>query len=267
MRYESVLSKFSKLKPGRDGRSWTACCPVHGDRQPSLFLFVGHQGQLMAVCQSHYGCEWRDIVRATGTREQDWFPGSKKEAKRVSKEIAATYDYRDELGDLLYQVVRFEPKGFSQRRPSPNTEGWTWDMEGVRKVPYRLPEIISNPNQPVIVTEGEKDADILTHLGLVATTNVGGAGKWTSDLSHCLRGRRVAIIPDHDAPGWRHAALVAGSLIVSGAESVRIVRLSGICEGQDLTDWLEQDRTGDLREAVLCQIRRAPEWRSMECAA
>jgi putative DNA primase/helicase len=35
----------------------------------------------------------------------------------MGKEVAA-YDYHDENGKLLYQVVRFEPKDFRQRRPN-----------------------------------------------------------------------------------------------------------------------------------------------------
>ena len=55
-----------------------------------------------------------------------------------------TYDYESEFGELLYQGVRFMPKGFSQRRPD-GEGGWIWNLEGVERVPYRLPELIENP--------------------------------------------------------------------------------------------------------------------------
>ena len=83
-----------------------------------------------------------------------------------SKRIVATYDYRDERGGCLYQVVRFEPKGFAQRRPDGNG-GWIWNLDGVRQVPYRLPELLAaDPDEWVLIVEGEKDADRLAGFGL-----------------------------------------------------------------------------------------------------
>src|SRR5262245_37753427 len=38
-------------------------------------------------------------------------------AKESRQKIAAIYDYTDETADLLFQVVRYEPKRFRQRRP------------------------------------------------------------------------------------------------------------------------------------------------------
>ena len=90
--------------------------------------------------------------------------------------IAAAYDYRDETGQLLSQVVRYEPKAFRQRRPKPDG-GWEWSVKGVRVVPYRLPELLAKPTSPVIVVEGERDADNLAHIALLATCNAGGAGE------------------------------------------------------------------------------------------
>ena len=93
--------------------------------------------------------------------------------------IAAVYEYHDETGVLLYASVRFEPKAFRQGKPD-GQGGLTWNMAGVRRVPYRLPELVraAQAGELVWIVEGEKDADRLAALGLVATTNVGGAGKW-----------------------------------------------------------------------------------------
>ena len=55
-------------------------------------------------------------------------------------------------------------------------------MKGVRRVLYRLPELLARPDEPVYVVEGEKDADRLASMGLLATTNSGGAGKWQAVL-------------------------------------------------------------------------------------
>jgi CHC2-type zinc finger protein len=85
--------------------------------------------------------------------------------------LVKTYDYTDECGELLYQVCRYDPKDFKQRRPD-GRSGWVWSTVNVRRVVYRLPEVIAA--QMVIVTEGEKDADNLAGLGFVATCNCGG---------------------------------------------------------------------------------------------
>src|SRR5262249_8439441 len=90
-------------------------------------------------------------------------------------DIVATYDYADETGKLLFQTVRYYHKNFAQRRPDGNG-GWIWNLEGVRRVLYRLPEVTAA--QTVCIAEGEKDAENLRTLGFVATTNPMGAGKW-----------------------------------------------------------------------------------------
>ncbi|MGZ8408133.1 MAG: hypothetical protein ACXWVJ_08920 [Caulobacteraceae bacterium] len=84
--------------------------------------------------------------------------------------IVATYDYHDEAGKLLFQACRTDPKDFFQRRPN-GRGGWINNLDGVRRVPYRLPEMLARPEgAPVYVVEGEKDANRLTKLGLCATT-------------------------------------------------------------------------------------------------
>jgi len=150
--------------------------------------------------------------------------------------IVAQYDYRDEAGDLLFQVVRYEPKDFRQRRPKPGG-GWDWNVKGVRVVPFRLPELLAAPAQPVVVVEGEKDCDNLARIGVLATCNAGGARQWTAEHSALLRGRIVFIVPDNDEAGHNHAQQVAHSL-QGIAESVRIVELPISPDKGDVSDWI-----------------------------
>lgn len=249
--YGQVLRHFHKLRRiGTTGDRWSACCPAHPDRHPSLCLWVSHKtGNLLAKCMAGHNCTFKEIVRASGTDPEDWFPPKeettrkrkrKREVKPMGMQIEATYDYCDETCTLKYQVCRLAGKDFRCRRPLRSHEGkilqWAWDMEAVEPLPYRLPCLLTNTNQPVIVVEGEKDADLLHRLGLVATTNHGGAGKWLPHFGKYLRNRRVAVIPDADEAGEKHAALVIGSAIMWGAASVRLVRLGGE-EGYDLSDW------------------------------
>ena len=124
--------------------------------------------------------------------------------------VAAAYDYCDEAGALVFQVLRYEPKTFRQRRPEGS--GWSWSVKGVRVLPYRLPELLADPAATVFLVEGEKDADRLAALGLVATCNAGGAGKWKKEHSEFLRARRVVVLPDNDSAGEKHAQQVERSL-------------------------------------------------------
>jgi hypothetical protein len=100
--------------------------------------------------------------------------------------IVETYNYRNETSELLFQVVRYDPKDFRQRRPKAGG-GWNWSVKGVRVVPYRLVELLAEPTRLVFVVEGEKDADNLARIGLLATCNAGGAGKWNT-RSSCAAG-------------------------------------------------------------------------------
>jgi putative DNA primase/helicase len=113
----------------------------------------------------------------------------------------------DEAGELIFQVCWTEPKGFFQRGPDGNG-GWLLNLDGVRRVPYRLPELLKASVQDcVYVTEGEKDTDRLFDLGLTATTCPMGAGKWREEYNPFFAGRLVAIIPDKDEPGEKTGLL------------------------------------------------------------
>src|SRR5262249_25134177 len=135
-----------------------------------------------------------------------------RQANTSKPHVVTTYDYTDEDGELLYQVVRFEPKDFRQRRRD-GLKGWVWNLGDTRRVLYRVPELVKAPkDRLVFVVEGEKDADRLHSHGLLATTNAMGAGKWRQEYSEALRGRNVAILPDNDDPGRKHAADVERAL-------------------------------------------------------
>jgi hypothetical protein len=149
--------------------------------------------------------------------------------------IVATYPYTDEAGELLYEVVRYEPKSFAQRRPDGNGS-WVWNLDGTRRVPYKLPLLISagKAGYPMWVVEGEKDADALEGVGILATCNPAGAGKWRAEYATYLRGaREVVVVADRDEQGHKHAAEVAASL--SGIAPVRLVEAKA---GKDAFDHL-----------------------------
>ncbi len=162
--------------------------------------------------------------------------------------IVARYDYTDEDGVVLFQVTRHEggPEGktFRQWTPAPG-EGWLPTISGARRVPFRLPDLLAaDPAGPVFVVEGEKDALRLAGLGLVATCNAMGAGKWRREDSEPLRGRRVVILPDNDGPGQAHAEAVAAAL-QGIAAAVRVLKLPGLPPKGDVSDWIAAGGTAE----------------------
>lgn len=234
---QAVLDRLDGVR--RTNSGFQARCPVHDDQHASLSVSRGEDGRILLHC--HAGCPVLDICRTIGLRLSDLFSPDPHSIIR----IAATYDYRDTKGQLLYQVVRFasKKKKFAQRRPD-GKNSWIWNLKRTPRVLYRLPELLAaSPDEWAFVVEGEKDADRLASLGLVATTCPQGAGKWNklSDDS-ALHGRRIAIIADKDEAGRKHAADVAMRLS-NRAREIRIIELPG--QGKDASDWFDTGGTVD----------------------
>jgi predicted P-loop ATPase len=168
--------------------------------------------------------------------------------ERGSGEIV--YQYRDEKNALLFEVVRKPGHKFLQRHYDA-AGNQVWNMKGVRRVLYRLPQLLmSDASEIVFVVEGEKDADNLAKLGFVTTTNPGGAGKWREDYCPCLADRDVVILPDNDEAGITHALHVKTAL-AGIAQSCRILKLPGLADKGDASDWIAHGGTADrLRELV-----------------
>ncbi len=187
-------------------------------------------------------------------RERGHLPEAKGSGS--SKRQVAAYDYTTAKGDLLFQVVRYEPKDFRQRRPDGNG-GWLWKMAGVQRLIYRLPKVVEGikAGTTILVVEGEKAADRLAGLGLTATCSPAGANKWKAEHSAFLAGANVVILPDNDEPGRSHAALVASSLRGKAA-SVRILALPGLPLKGDAVDWLE---AGGDRATLEVLVQQQPE--------
>jgi len=171
-------------------------------------------------------------------------------------QIVASYDYTDERGGLLFQTLRYEPKSFRQRRPDVDG-GWAYHLDGTRRVLYRLPEVVEGvkAGRWIVVVEGEKDADRLAQLGPVATTSPMGAGKWLDEYSKGLKGAKVAIIPDNDEPGRKHAELVAQSVSKAEAAKVVVVELDGLPDKGDVSDWLEQGHTPNELKTLITEAK------------
>ena len=177
--------------------------------------------------------------------------GIQKQAQKAlepKQYIQRVYSYFDADGAEAYQVCRMYPKSFRQRRPD-GRGGYIYKMDGVEPLPYNLPAIISNPDQPVFVVEGEQCADVLIEAGLVATTSHGGAGKWLDAHAQHLVGRNVVVMPDNDEVGLRHGDTVVASLW-GKANQIKRVDLPGLPDKGDVVDFLREHTLGELVEIV-----------------
>ena len=250
------------------GNNLVGHCPCHQDAKPSLSI-KEEGGKILLHC--HGGCAQADVIAALQARNL-WTPPkssissaspqraitpSRTKSRPRRREIAAVYDYSDEAGTLLFQAVRYEPKGFTQRRPATG-DTWIYSLEGVRRVLYRLPALIAAiaAGKTVWITEGEKDADALIAHGLVATCNPMGAGKWQPEYSEALTGANIVLLPDNDKAGRDHVQQIAES-VHSVAGRVRIVILPGLPEKGDVSHWLT---TGGTIPDLVQLAKAATDW-------
>lgn len=230
---------------------YNCSCPAHTDKSASGGFKDGDkEGWIFPVCRA--GCEKEDIYRALEEKGLYRRPEKGKKSKVIGIDKAkssttklpeATYDYHDEQGDLLFQVRRWKTtdgKYFTQHK---------WDGEkyleqklDARPVLWKLPSVVRTASEGglIFIPEGEKDVITLEGLGLVATTNAGGGNtKWDPTYTESLKGAGcVYLLPDNDATGEKHVNEVAVELVKAGI-TVIIVRLPGVKEKGDVTDWIE----------------------------
>lgn len=252
-------------------RQGIALCPFHNDTKESLSVnsesgvFFCHacneKGDIFSFYQKRHSVDFQTALHELGEKV-----GISADAK---KKIVKTYGYTNAEGNLIFQCVRYEPKSFAQRRPD-GKNGWIWNLDGITPVLYCLPELVkAKADEFVFIPEGEKDCNNLRTLGLAATTNPMGAGKWKEEYSQYLKGKNVVILSDNDQPGKNHALQVAKSLR-GVAKSIRVVELQGLPEKGDVSDWL------DLRDAKEPEVLKAellgiaentPEWQPSQSQA
>jgi hypothetical protein len=213
----SIYSKGSELM-------WKDHATGDGGDSLNLVKFVRQ-------CSPREAIEW--MRREAGFPEE---VHEKREKTKRPRQLEAIYDYRAADGSLVHQTLKFRytddnSKTFSQRRPSRQGEKcesleakydkrtgqwWLWSLRGIEPVLYNLPQITARDDEPILLVEGEKDADNAAKFGLLATTSPMGAGKWRASFTESLKGRTVQICPDRDEAGNRHAVMVAKALVEAG---------------------------------------------------
>jgi len=162
---------------------------------------------------------------------------------RALGSVIAEYPYLDETGKELFRVRRYDPKDFRQGHY--DGEKWIESIKGIRRVPYRMPQI--SAADTVWIVEGEKDADTLAALDIVATCNAGGAGKWDPSWSHHFAGKQVILCGDNDEPGRKHVEQIAATL-EGAAKAIR--RVSIPSPAKDISDHLAGLSDSEARAAI-----------------
>ncbi len=292
---DMVVGKLQALgcDPSSKGtNAYESRCPVHHGKRKNLSVGVGKDGRVLLNCH-HAGengspsCPVDAIVGALGLRLEDLYPKSngptttkpktsgKKSWRTLEaavKAVASTIEpkpigtqswtYNDTHGNPIMAVARYDIPGDKTFRPFHPLPDGSWvcaDPPGPLPL-YRLPEVTKH-TQTVFVVEGEKCVLALKTIRAVATTSAHGAkspekSDWTP-----LAGKPVVILPDHDAPGEGYAAAVLR--ILKGLNPrplwVKVVRLPGLADGEDVADWIPRivgDRVGDeAREAVWGELQ------------
>ena len=161
--------------------------------------------------------------------------------------MVATFDYTEATA-VLYQIIKWEPKSFSQRRPD-GRGGHIWKGP-TRAVPYRLPELLASGNAAVLIPGGEKDVDNLRALGFTASCNHGGEGNWWPELTPYFKDRRVFILCDNDEQGEKHQAVV-GAALDGVASEIRVARFQELDAKGDVSDLIEIRRKEGLDDKAI----------------
>ena len=243
MTYPHTDEFLSRLNGVRDTpNGWEARCPCRNDDDnPSLSISEDDKtGNILVTCHRGSQCNTKEICESAGVTLAALFPPQKRTNNTKTKlDLVKTYDYIDENGEVLFQKLRYidgdGKKTFRQRKPDGHG-GWVYSLGDTPKILYNLPAVKAGVagGYPIWVVEGEKDADTLIEMDIIATTMPGGAGKWLDIHTEALAGAEVEIIADNDEPGIAHAKLVFAELTKAGCTA----NIWVAPKGKDVTEYL-----------------------------
>ena len=252
MQAEQIAKALGNAK--RVGKGWLASCPLpghgqgHGDKNPSLSISDGDDGKPLFKC--HSGCDQHELFHAI--RDYGLLPDIEKREPLASiKPLPALqapvleheWLYEDEDGEQLFIKQRFKTntaKGKDYKLVSIGPDGTKrYSMSGTRLVPYRFPELLNakTAGRTIFLTEGEKAADALVSIGVIATSAHAGSGSWPEEITQYFAGAVVIMVPDNDLAGWKYAHKVAAAL-VPVVKSLRILDLPVEEATDDAWEWV-----------------------------
>jgi len=256
------------------GNGYLASCPVpshgqgNGDKHPSLSISMSDDGNPLFKC--HGGCDQhtvfstiKDMGLLPALPDRPDYLDSIKPMKPIplisTPVLEHEWHYTDEEGTSLFIKQRFktfDSKGKTYKTLRVMPDGTRVGKLGdCRLVPYKLPELrqATAAGRVVYITEGEKAADALGSLGVVATTSHAGAGGWNDELNQYFKDANVVIVPDNDLVGWHYASKVTEALIPF-AKSVRVLDLNLSNPKEDAYEWVNRY---DGSRTLLAQIAKA----------
>tara|TARA_E500000331_G_scaffold266287_1_gene257588 strand:- start:491 stop:2677 length:2187 start_codon:yes stop_codon:yes gene_type:complete len=286
---ENLNQIFQRILDQTDAKSingdnqYIGLCPAHDDDSPSFSIKMNDEKILM---NCFAGCSFDQICSSLGIQKSETFNQSESPEKithnereiqpdtfiDLNKKVSfyspkhkqkvfekTRYPYRKSDGDIIYFVIRSEPKDFRCMNPMGELK-----IEGIERVPYRLPQMIRGikDSKKILILEGEKDADRAAEMGFIATTFQGGAGKWKEEYLEHFVGAHVVLIPDNDKPGYEGMNSIAQKLIGTAIE-VAILELPGLGErkekhGKDFSNWADID--GNTSNALMDLIKKTDSW-------
>jgi len=226
------------------GNGYLASCPVpshgqgNGDKHPSLSITESSDGNYLFKC--HGGCDQHTVFNtikdmgllpALPQQDRPEYLSSIKPLPYIqTPTFQQEWHYTDEDGVSLFVKQRFKTndskgKTYKTLRVMPDNSR-VGKLGDCRIVPYKLPDLLqaTAAGRVVYITEGEKAADALSSLGVVATTSHAGSGNWSPELNQYFAGANVVIVPDNDVSGWSYATKVVEALLPV-AKSVRVLDL------------------------------------------
>lgn len=231
----SQFQTFFKNINVSENNHFTCKCPAHDDNKNSLEVWLDKNDYIGIKCYAN--CDINQILKMIGLEKKDLVTQKAKDRYKENRsqekkqnisistktnktqektknkfKIIEEYNYCSSEGNLLYQVIRLEPKDFRMRHID-QTGRWSYSIKNIPKVLYNLPNVIKGvkENKTIYISEGEKDVNNINALGLIGTTNVGGASskindsKWLAEYNEYFKGADVVVLPDADEAGFRHA--------------------------------------------------------------
>ena len=267
----SILGNAKKV-----GNGYLASCPVphhgqgNGDKHPSLSITESDDGNYLFKC--HGGCDQHSVfstIKEMGLLPQlpdrpEYLASVKPIPMVAVPTLEQEWHYTDEDGISLFLKQRYKTydakgKTYKTLRVMPDNSR-VGKLGDCRIVPYRLPEVLQAvaDGKVIYIAEGEKAADALCSLGVVATTSHAGAGGWNPDLNQYFTGANVVIVPDNDIAGWNYAHRIVESLIGTGStKSIRVLDLPHLSHKEDAFEWVNkyaQDRSTLAQVAKSCPV-------------
>ena len=244
--YRQSLPRSDVWHPGNN-----AHCPFHNDSNPSLSINVNDGVWFCHACGEGGGIiDFEMRLQGSEDKHETWRRISQKLGLRPCPPsrglITHRHAYLNEQGDTLYWVYRYEDG--SARFLHELNHKLRPGLGSARRTLYNLPQVLAADT--VLITEGEKKADVVTALGLkdrdgkpVAVTTTGAANSWKIDFADVLAGKRIIILPDTDIPGRRYAESIAASL---SRLDITFVVLDFDGYGNDVRDFLKERSGADL---------------------